>query len=190
MWKSKLMSDYFLEIGYWMLIINFIGFTVSAVGSIYRKVVVSLDRGKTLYNFWIYAQIINIILAYFIITPLSWFGLAFVPFVGGGLLALCSLFVSHKIGISIRKTINSRRLLSIGFSSLFFIIISFFLNYLLNSENHFFLNIALKLCISFPVGFLLLYFRHKELYYKILLFIKPIFIKLKRNSVSNFSKLF
>ena len=56
LWKSKAVNSYFLRIGYWMLIINFIGFTCSAVGSIYRKTAVSLNKGKRLYNFWIWVQ--------------------------------------------------------------------------------------------------------------------------------------
>ncbi|MEO8568567.1 MAG: lipid II flippase MurJ [Ginsengibacter sp.] len=183
LWKSKTVSDYFLGIGYWMLIINFIGFTITGVGSIYRKVVVSLNRGKELYHFWIGVQIVNAILAYFIITPLGWFGLSLMTIIGYIFMATGSVWVAKKSGILIVKTFNSKRLVSLSLSTLFFIAFSFALNYFLKSGNHLFLHIILKLCIAFFMGFLLLYFRHKELYYKLLFFVKPILFKLNGSKI-------
>ncbi len=179
LWKSKSVSDYFLGIGYWMLIINFIGFTVSAVGSIYRRVTVSLDKGKELYRFWIAMQIISGILSYFMITPLGWFGLSIVAFLNVGFLALGSVWISRKSGIIFSKTIDFRNLISIIISSLFFIGISLALNYLLRSDTSVVVLLVLKLVISFSLGFLLLFFRHREIYQKLLSFVKPVIFKLK-----------
>jgi putative peptidoglycan lipid II flippase len=182
LWKSKTVSDYFLGIGYWMLIINFVGFTVTAVGSIYRRVTVSLDKGKDLYRFWIWAQILNGILAYFIITPLGWFGISLMTFIGGSLLAICSILVARKSGISLLKAFNFKDSISICLSVLFFVAFAFGMNYFLKTENQV-SKIAIKLCIGFFVGFLLLYFRHKDLYLKLLFFVKPIVLKLKGNKI-------
>jgi putative peptidoglycan lipid II flippase len=179
LWKSKAVSDYFLDIGYWMLIINFIGFTVSAVGSIYRRVTISLDKGKELYRFWIVMQIASGILSYLVIIPLGWAGLSLVVFLNTSFLALGSLWISAKSGIVFSKTIDFRKLSSIIFSSLFFIGISLSLNYFLRSETSVLMLLVLKFVVAISFGFLLLFFRHKEIYQKVLSVVKPIIFKLK-----------
>jgi putative peptidoglycan lipid II flippase len=183
LWKSKAVSDYFLGIGYWMLIINFIAFTFSATGSIYRKVTVSLDKGKNLYNFWIGVQMISAILSYLIITPLGWVGLPLVTLLNTSLMAIGSAWVAKKSGIIWSKTIDFKSLVSIGFSTLIFITASFTLNYFLKSLLSAAFVIPIKLIFGFLVGFFLLYFRHRIIYQRLIIFTKPIVFKLKGNTV-------
>lgn len=181
LWKSKAVSDYFLNIGYWMLVINFIGFTVGAVGNIYRKVAVSLDKGKNIYQFWMVAQIITAILSYFLITPLGWIGLILITFLSAVLTTFSSIWVAKKSDILIAKTIDYKGLISIIFSTILFIGISFLLNFFLKSIESVFVIIVFKLIMGFVSGYFLLFFRHKELYKKLLFFIKPVVFKLKGN---------
>lgn len=183
LWKSKVMSDYFLGIGYWMLIINFMGFTNSAVGSIYRRVTISMDRGKNLYHFWIMVQIVSIILSYFIITPFGWFGLSLVAFLNTSLMAIGSIWVSKKCGIIFTKTIDFRNFSSIGLSTILFIIFSFALNYLLKPGISVSLTIILKLVFAILLSFGLLFFRHKELYKKLQYFVRSMVFKLNKNAI-------
>ena len=183
LWKSKAISSYFLEIGYWMLIMNFIGFTFSAVGSIYRKVTVSLDKGKYLYNFWIGVQIISAILSYFVITPLGWFGLPLVTFLNTSIMATCSVWVANQSGIVWEKTIDFKNLTSIALSAFIFISISFGLNFILKTSLPVILIISIKVFLGFFMGFSLLYFRHLEIYKRLIIFAKPIVFKLKGNAI-------
>ena len=182
LWKSKAVSSYFLGIGYWMLIINFIAFTFSAVGSIYRKVTLSLGGGKKLYHYWIVVQLITGILSYLIISPIGWFGLSLIVLLNTTLMAAASVWVSAKYGIVLSKSIDSGNLISICISTILFVAISFTLNYFLKPEISLVLTIALKLFIAVILCFSLLLFRHKELYKKLSLLVKPIVFKLKGNT--------
>jgi len=179
LWKSKIMSDYFLHIGYWMLIINFVGFTLSAIGSIYRRVAVSLDKGKYLYRFWIGGQIISGLLSYLIIPPLGWFGLSIVTFLNAFLLAAGSIWVSRKCDINFYKTVNFKALFSIILSMFTFIAISFSLNYFLKTQVSIslFIAIIIKLIVAVLLGSGLLFFRHRELFNKLIFFLRPFFLK-------------
>ena len=183
LWKSKNVGDYFLNIGYWMLVINFISFTFGAVANIYRKVAVSLDKGKNIYQLWMVAQIITAILSYLIITPLGWIGLVFVTFFSAILTTFACVLVVRKSSVIISETIDSKGLISIIFSTIFFIGISFILNSLLKTIESIFVAIVLKMIIAFLVSYILLFFRHRELYNKILSFLKPLVCKLKGNVI-------
>lgn len=183
LWKSKAVTPYFLAVGYWMLIINFISFTFSAVGSIYRKATVSLDNGKKLYHFWIGVQIISAILSYLVITPLGWIGLSLVAFLNIALMAIASALVAQKSGIVFSKTLDIKNLTSIGISALIFVTLSFVLNYSLNLIPSLLLVITIKMVFGVVSGLILICVRHKFFYERILVFIKPIAFKLKGNSL-------
>jgi len=138
-----------------------------------------LDRGKSIYHFWMISQIITAILSYFIITPLGWIGLVLITFLSAVLTTFSSIWVAKKADIIIAKTIDFKNLISIVFSTILFIGISFILNYFLKSTGSIFAIIFIKLIVGFFAGFLLLFFRHKELYKKLLVSIQPFFINLK-----------
>ena len=182
LFKSKAMSFYFLGIGYWMLIINFIGFTTSAVGSIYRKATVSMGNGKQLYNYWILAQLLSAFLAYFFITPMGWIGLSIVSVFASSLLACCSVFAGWKVGVSIAKTINFQNLISIIISFILFVSLSLLCNYFLITSSSLFLTILYKFLLTFSIAVLLLYIKHREVCYKILSFVKISFMKHNMNA--------
>lgn len=181
LWKSKAVSSYFLALGYWMLIINFIAFTFSAVGSIYRKATVSLNNGKKLYHFWIVTQIISALLSWLIITPLGWIGLSVVAFLNTALMATVSVWVAKESGIVFSKTIDFKNFIPIAISTMIFVILSLALNYSLQSMSSLLLIIVIKMIFAVSLGFVLLYFRHKLFYERLSLVIKPVAFKLKEN---------
>ncbi len=182
LWKSKTVDSYFLDIGYWMLIINFIGFTFTAVGSIYRKVAVSLHKGKQLYHYWIWVQIITAIFSYFVILPSGWIGLSLATFLNTALMAICSVLIVRQSRLAISKTIDFRNLGSIIFSSILFVAISVALNHFLRSWSSPLMVISIKLFFAMSFAIIILFFRHKDLYQKLLVSVRPASFKLKRNA--------
>ncbi|MGH2648133.1 MAG: hypothetical protein ACRDE8_11220, partial [Ginsengibacter sp.] len=144
---------------------------------------VSLNKGKRLYNFWIWVQLISAAFSYFVILPAGWIGLSLATFLNTALMVLCSVLVVRESHIVISKTIDLKNLMSISFSALLFVIMSVVLNYFLNFSSSVVLIIAIKLLCAVFFGALLLFFRHKEFYQKLLMYVKPASYKLKRNTV-------
>jgi putative peptidoglycan lipid II flippase len=167
LWKSPKMDDYFLNIGYWMLVINFISFSIYSAGHIYRKVAISLGGGRRLYVMWTFAQLFLSILTYFTITPLGWIGLPINNLINTFLMVLVIIYIAKNSGIDIIKTFEVKELISIIISWLLFCSITILMNMYWHLSIPLIQNILLKLSIGILLGGGLLYFRHKHLYKKV-----------------------
>lgn len=178
LWKTKKMNDYFLHIGYWMLIFNFIAFILMATGSIYRKTVISLNNGKYLYHIWILTQIISAALAYIFLKYLGWFGLALEVVANAFLMSQACVFVARKSGIVINKTVDFNNMISIIVSALIFIASSFLINYILEPFDSIIIIISIKLIIAALISWLLVFFLHKKYYDNLVYLLKSIVLKL------------
>ena len=175
LWRSKATSEYFLGIGYWMLIINFVAFTISAIGSIYRKAAVSLDNGKRIYQSWILVQFITALSSYLLIRKIGWLGLSAVSLLNTAMMVGTSIWVAGKSGIELKKTIQMKKIVSIVVSCILFLGMTVILNSFLQNNLPIFYIVIIKVSCALLLAFILLFSRHKNLLNKLNSFLRSFF---------------
>jgi len=99
LWQEKTMSEREYAIAYTMLAANFLGIIFSAVGMVFRKAVVAMQRAKALYTAWTITQFACAVYSYITIAQFGIYGLASIPVINMLLMASVSFFTAFKMGL-------------------------------------------------------------------------------------------
>jgi putative peptidoglycan lipid II flippase len=95
-WGSKNFEEESINLAYIFLLFNVVSVLISSIGTIYRKMSVAHNKGKQLYFFWVFAQLISAALSYLLISRFKTIGLLiFIP-INTFLLGLTSYMVYKK----------------------------------------------------------------------------------------------
>ncbi len=122
-WGSKKFDESDVQLAYIFLLFNILGIIFSSVGSIYRKMAVSHHKGKQLYFYWSFAQLLSALFAYILINIFKVYGLYFIIPINSFLMAIVSFIVYKKTDTSLPfKFIDKENLIFILLTLLAFLI--------------------------------------------------------------------
>ena len=93
LWGNDKFGEESIYMAYCFLIFNMCGILFSSLGSVYRKMVVSIGHAKLLYNFWSVSQFITAGVTYFLLSKFQLEGLFWIIPINAFLMGLCSYLV-------------------------------------------------------------------------------------------------
>ena len=114
------------------LIFNIVGVLINSISTVYRKMAVAHGKGKQLYFFWVFAQLISAVLTYALISKFEIIGLLFIIPLNAFLMGVGSYVVYKKLENSIKYNFITRNNLIVFTLFSFAVLLKFcVLNYLI-----------------------------------------------------------
>ena len=125
-----------VKLAYVFLIFNVLAIFITSLGSIYRKMAISHGKGKVLYTYWTFSQILSAGFAYILIKYFSVVGIYILMPLNAFFMAVVSYFVYIKIKKSNYGLIKNYvpELLLIGLASTIKYLGEFYIKPLFNKE--------------------------------------------------------
>ena len=145
LWGGKKFDKSDVNLAYIFLIFNITGILLSSLGSVYRKMAVAHGKGKQLYFYWVFSQILSAGFSYFLIRYFKINGLFFIIPINAFLMGSVSYYIYKKTEASISyKFLNINNFIALVLISLS-IIIKYKSIAIYNLDNKYFILIALIL---------------------------------------------
>lgn len=101
LWSEKTLTPTDFKLAYLMLVLNFAGIFISAIGGIFRKSAISMGAPKPLYIRWIGVQLFCAGYSYGIITAFGTLGLISILPLNMILMAVVSIYSAYREGIDV-----------------------------------------------------------------------------------------